>query len=892
MKGAPRRRPMRGAIPLLLAVVLLVPAALASSRPADIRWEQPPDARADLTPPQPGVQTWPSGYHPGDGVPMPPGGMQTTGTVRILVLLVDFTDVAPAAAHTGAYFDGLLNDASPGARSFHAYYSEVSLGALTIQATVITTWFHSAHPMTDYGADGSRPPDDANGPIYRLVTESVQLADPSVNFATFDTNGDGVVDHLTVVHAGAGQESGGSSDLIWSHRWAVLDADPTVPGPQSLIADGVQIYGYTMVSEDSPVGVVAHEFGHDLGLPDLYDTDGSSEGIGLWDIMSGGSWNGAPAGTSPAEFSAWSKIRLGWVTPVDVTTARIGTSVPQVETNGTVYRLGIPGASPLEYFLVENRQPVGFDAALPGSGLLIWHVDDSLSSNEVDAHRLLDLEEADEGLTGDHPSDAGDPWHDTLAGWGPDTAPDSRAYSGADTGWRVRQISASQSLMFATIAREITRDLAVSAIRLPFTDAVGTPVNVSIDVRNEGAQPADVSLDASVYRDVVTAASRVSQLSFVQTGLAAQTTATFALAFTPTTSGRFIVLASLIGADDEIPSNDVRAAHVLVNVFRFRADVESGQGSWTLNGLSTDAHRWRIVNDTDPDGAAHSRTHAWRFGYVSTLLPSLFPPAWHTLTSPALSLTPGPTFLIFYRRYDLTGRSVPVLPVGSNDTDDAYVEVSYNGGPWISMAHYEGRDLTWRGVSLDLTANITGPTTLQVRFNVSANVIGNSGGWWVDDVMIAAAGLRNAVLVLAPSAPIEGLAGGSVRVTVKVANVGEYDTDVRLDAALPGGWDATVASDPTGPLRGRVVRLAPDNDASVRVVLSIPLTASAGTTYPVTISAAAVGDPTANASVTLQVLVSGLPLLWIFAVVLVVAAVLVAVAAIVLRRRRRGRPPT
>src|SRR6266581_991565 len=172
MKGAPRRRPMRGAIPLLLAVVLLVPAALASSRPADIRWEQPPDARADLTPPQPGVQTWPSGYHPGDGVPMPPGGMQTTGTVRILVLLVDFTDVAPAAAHTGAYC-----------------------------------------------------------PIYLLVTESVQLADPSVNFATFDTNGDGVVDHLTVVHAGAGQESGGSSDLIWSHRWAVLDADPTIPGP-------------------------------------------------------------------------------------------------------------------------------------------------------------------------------------------------------------------------------------------------------------------------------------------------------------------------------------------------------------------------------------------------------------------------------------------------------------------------------------------------------------------------------------------------------------------------------------------------------------------------------------------------------------------------------------
>src|SRR5439155_1228025 len=146
----------------------------------------------------------------------------------------------------------------------------------------------------------------APGPTYRLVTEAVRAADATVNFAQFDTNGDGVVDHLMVVHAGAGQESSPSNkDLIWSHRWAVLDADPTTPGSQSQTADGVQIYGYTMESEDFVIGTVAHEFGHDLGLPDLYDTDGSSAGAGIWDIMSLGSWNGAPAGSSPAHMSAW-----------------------------------------------------------------------------------------------------------------------------------------------------------------------------------------------------------------------------------------------------------------------------------------------------------------------------------------------------------------------------------------------------------------------------------------------------------------------------------------------------------------------------------------------------------------------------------------------------------
>src|SRR5207249_1022515 len=88
--------------------------------------------------------------------------------------------------------------------------------------------------------------------------EAVRAADATVNFAQFDTNGDGVVDHLMVVHAGAGQESSPSNkDLIWSHRWAVLDADPTTPGSQSQTADGVQIYGYTMESEDFVIGTVA-----------------------------------------------------------------------------------------------------------------------------------------------------------------------------------------------------------------------------------------------------------------------------------------------------------------------------------------------------------------------------------------------------------------------------------------------------------------------------------------------------------------------------------------------------------------------------------------------------------------------------------------------------------
>ncbi len=878
---------MRG-IAIFLAIVLAVTPTVALIHFAPIeRWETPPGAGPQLTPPNPAAGGWPPYLRRSPTAPSPTP-TQTTGVARILVLLIQFSDTAANPSHDGAYFDSRLNSTGGSVRSVRSYYQEVSRGALTLNATIISTWFTSAHPMSYYGADSSTGVDDANGPIYRLVVEAVRLADPSVNFASFDTNGDGVVDHLMVVHAGAGQESNpGQKDLIWSHRWAVLDADPTTPGSQSLTADGVQIYGYTMESEDFVVGTATHEFGHDLGLPDLYDTDGSSHGAGIWDPMAEGSWNGNPAGSSPAHMSAWSLMRLGWVTPTDVTTSLVGTSIDAVETSGKVFRLSIPG-SIQEYFLIENRQPLGFDAGLPGSGLLIWHVDDSQTSNDQDTHRLVDLLEADEASMGDHPVDASDPWHDTASGWGPETVPDSRAYDGAATGWRVRDISASGATMIATIAHDVTKDLAVSAIRLPFTEAVGAVVQTHTDVRNEGVQPANVTIQVEVYRDMLQPSTRVTTATFNRPIVGAQTTATFSVNFTPASSGRYMVHALLVGANDEIPSNDERIAHVLVNTFRFRDPITSAAG-WSTDGFSNDQYRWRVVSDSDPDGGSHSHPSAWRFGYVATLVPNPLPPAWHTLTSPSIGVPAGPTFLIFYHRYDFTGRTVEVLPIGANETDEAYVEVSYGGGPWTKVARYTDKDLTWRVAAFNLTANISGSTTLQVRFNASSNVMAKAGGWWIDDVMIAAAGPGRAGVFLGAVGLITA-AGGTARIALKLANVGEYETNFRLDATLPPGWGAGLEGGAGGLLRGHVVRLAPDNDAALRIDLSPAGNATAGTSYPATITATALEDPTARAAATFQVAVStSLSVDLLLGVGLVVAAIAVLVVAVVARRRRRPR---
>ncbi|MEA1981355.1 MAG: M6 family metalloprotease domain-containing protein, partial [candidate division Zixibacteria bacterium] len=223
--------------------------------------------------------------------------------------------------------------------------------------------------------------------------------------------------------SGSGAEYSGSNDDIWSHKWST-----NTP----IQKDGVYVFNYTIQPEywntagDMTIGVYAHELGHVFGLPDLYDTDYSSNGIGRWGIMSFGSWGGpGNDGSSPAHPCAWSKIQMGFVTPTNVLSNTPSVSISNVEQNPTIYRLWNSGASSTEYFLVENRQKLGYDSYIPGDGLLIWHIDESQSSNDNQwfpgedstSHFLVALEQAD-GLfeieqMNDY-GDAGDPFPGTA----------------------------------------------------------------------------------------------------------------------------------------------------------------------------------------------------------------------------------------------------------------------------------------------------------------------------------------------------------------------------------------------------------------------------------------------------------------------------------------------
>ncbi|UCE96670.1 MAG: M6 family metalloprotease domain-containing protein [Candidatus Bathyarchaeota archaeon] len=384
------------------------------------------------------------------------------GTRDILVIMIDFSD--RTGVLTPAYYADLIFGSTQGA--MRHYYSEVSYGLLNITGAIIGSgWYRSAYEMVWWGEDSATGIDDENALIFELAREAVTLADADVDFSEYDANGNHIMDpgelSICIVHAGSGQESTGVSTDIWSHRWYIFGEGYSVNGSplQDTIVDGVRISrhpddyvgGYFMQAEDSPMGVFAHEFGHDLGLPDLYDTDYSSDGIGRWGLMATGTWLGTPSGTTPSHLSAWCKIQLGWVTPTLVTSFVENASIPQIETTPTVYKLEF---SEMEYFLIENREQVGYDSYLPGSGILIWHIDESVPDNDNEAHKMVDLEEAHGGAQdldtyGGNRGDANDPYYSNVLGFRDTTDPNSRAYDYSSTGLWVTNISGAGALMTA-----------------------------------------------------------------------------------------------------------------------------------------------------------------------------------------------------------------------------------------------------------------------------------------------------------------------------------------------------------------------------------------------------------------------------------------------------------
>ncbi|NIP36684.1 MAG: M6 family metalloprotease domain-containing protein, partial [Thermoplasmata archaeon] len=332
-----------------------------------------------------------------------PAPMAATGTRKVATLAIEFTDVKHSGGSTVSALQGKLT----GTNSMRSYFNEVSYDKLTIDGTAYG-WYEADNDMAYYGKPEGGNHDSRN--FYQLVAEAVRAADPDVDFSQYDTNRDRIIDGICLVHAGRDEATGGGANTIWSKQSVY---------PGTLRVDGVYLGYYFTVSEYSPVGVYVHEFGHMLGLPDLYDTDYSSTGVGMWDVMGSGAWGNW--GRTPTHPSAWSKLYMGWVDPTVISNYVEGREINYMEGDSPEV-IKLPTEKSNEYFLLENRYQTNYDRYLPGSGILIWHIDTDVINqwiyynrvNNNEARKGVDLEEGsgtqDLDEWGSNDGDSSDPW--------------------------------------------------------------------------------------------------------------------------------------------------------------------------------------------------------------------------------------------------------------------------------------------------------------------------------------------------------------------------------------------------------------------------------------------------------------------------------------------------
>jgi M6 family metalloprotease-like protein len=336
---------------------------------------------------------------PQNGVGLYSKKFKTTGKVNALIILVEYSDISFTVDDPQTYYNNFFNaegfntDGNSG--SVRDYFFDNSFEQFEPQFKVYGP-VKLSHKREYYGANDS----DGNDKYpYLMVKEACSMLDDEIDFSQFDVDNDDIIDNVYIIYAGVGEASSNVTNSIWPHQDDVRDYD--------IVAyyDGKQLADYGCCNEWDAlddhvdgIGTVVHEFSHVLGLPDIYATI-NSYGMtklapGAWSVIASGNYNNDSH--TPVGYSMFERNALNWSYPRLLGDAEVVTLNDLASSNEGAL---IQTSDDNEFFLLENRQQSGWDAYLPGHGMMVWRIcydADKWSRNVINcyAHQLVDIIEA------------------------------------------------------------------------------------------------------------------------------------------------------------------------------------------------------------------------------------------------------------------------------------------------------------------------------------------------------------------------------------------------------------------------------------------------------------------------------------------------------------------
>ncbi len=325
------------------------------------------------------------------------------GSTRSIAILVEFSDKSFTVANPHDTFDKMLNEKGfsqySATGSARDYFSASSNGQFTPQFDV----YGPVKLSKSYSYYGRGSNDDY---VHLMIIEACKALNETVDFSIYDTDNDGKIDNVYVFYAGYGEADGGGTNTVWPHSWDIYSG-----AGEYCQLDGKLLDHYATSNELDAgssnlagIGTFCHEFGHVLGLPDLYSTAYTNSFTpGKYSIMDYGSYSNNSH--TPPTYTGYERYCLDWIEPKVL-------FEPEVITLGSIEDEGgyddvciIKTNNENECFILENRQQKGWDTYIPGHGMLIWHIDynkniwDNNTCNNSENYQHIDIEEADNTQT-------------------------------------------------------------------------------------------------------------------------------------------------------------------------------------------------------------------------------------------------------------------------------------------------------------------------------------------------------------------------------------------------------------------------------------------------------------------------------------------------------------